>query len=215
LEGAGYVPGQKLIAVFDSTYENLSRTTYQDGVDFALAIQRLLEDQPDIFVVWKEKIRAGYYPKDGDFGLVALYAKMAAHPRCFFTGFEVSPSEVSAICDLTISFPFTSTTVEALGAGAKAIYYVPNDIFSGSHFEKIPHLVVRNYPKLRETVNTLLHDTSDDEYSQYLQRYAKGQIEAFVDGKALTRFRQLLCGGTMEMNAPNKTNQKKTRSMNL
>ena len=204
LVGSGYQPGQKLVAVYDSTYRNLSRTTYADGVAFAQGIEKLIQHMPDIFVVWKEKKSRQYHKQDDAHDLISLYNRLESHPRCHFVGYDGSPAEVSALCDLTICFPFTSTTIEALGAGQKAIYYVPNAKFSNSYFSNTPDLVADGYEELCTLVEKLLFNTPDAEYQNYLERYIKGEIEQHVDGRALTRFRQLLSESAEESPLPAK-----------
>ncbi len=188
----GYSPRQKLIAVFDSGYNNLSHTNYQDGAAFAQAIEKLLEEFSDIFVVWKEKKSRSFHRGKDTFGLLSLYGRLSSHPRCYFSGYDIASAEIIASCDLTISFPFTSPTIEALGARVKAIYYIPDEKFGGSYFEKIPDLVACNYPELHDKVKTLLYYTTPEEYDRYLERCVRGQIESYLDGEALTRFRLLL-----------------------
>ena len=199
---SGYQPGQKLVAVYDSSYYNLSRTTYADGVAFAQGIEKLIQHMPEIFVVWKEKKSRQYHTQDDAHDLIALYNRLESHARCHFVGYDGSPAEVSALCDLTICFPFTSTAIEALGAGLKAIYYLPNGKFSNSYFSETPDLVADGYEALCTLVEKLLFNTPDAEYQNYLEKYIKGEIEPYVDGRALTRFRQLLSGISTEMLIP-------------
>ncbi len=210
---SGYQPGQKLVAVYDSTYHNLSRTTYFDGVAFAQGIEKLIDDVPDIFVVWKEKKNRlvwkekqykRFHLDEGSSELASIYDRLGEHPRCFFAGYDSSSAEVSALCDLTISFPFTSTSIEALGAGAKAIFYLPNAKFSNSYVSKTPDLAAYQYEALCALVEKLLFNTPDAEYQNYLEKYIKGEIEPYLDGRGLTRFRQLLSESAEESPLPTK-----------
>jgi len=198
----GYSANLKLIAVFDSTYSNYSPTSYADGAAFARGIEQLIEGCPDLFVMWKEK-KPRWLHRDRKYaalvgdsgGLEQIYDRLATHPRCYFTGHDTSTSEVLSVCDLAISFPFTSTTAEALGAQVKAIYYDPNKKYLGSYYDRFPGLVAHGYRQLRERVEELLYNTTCHDYNEYLETYIKGEIDPFLDGMALTRFRNLLCDG--------------------
>jgi len=63
-----------------------------------------------------------------------IYKKIHEHPFCYCVGEdERDPAKVIAISDLVISACFTSTTVEALGARKKAIYFDATNWFKGFH----------------------------------------------------------------------------------
>ncbi len=104
----------------------------------------------------------------------------------------MSPSEPIAASDLVISFPFTSASVEALGARKKAVYYDAPDKFRGSFYDRIPGLVCHSYKELFNRVDELLFKVDKEEYDAYLDETVKGKIGPYLDGKALTRFRELL-----------------------
>lgn len=209
LKARGFTPRHKLIAVFDSTYSSVARTNCNDGIDFALVIQKLLEDVEEAFVVWKEKKprskeRIAY--KMLHFGsdferLVRIYNRIEEHPRCWFPGYDASSAEITAFSDLTISFPFTSPTVESIGARRKAIYYVPNGKFRGCFFEKIPDLVARTPEELTRLARKLLFDTTDQDYERFINEHMSGRIAPYLDGQALTRFRNLLCNVSGEQSS--------------
>jgi len=117
------------------------------------------------------------------------------HPRCIFMGdLNPDPADTIAASDLSISACFTSTTVEALGAKKRAIYYDASGRFSGTYYDNFPHLVAHSYDELRELVHHWLYETSDQEFTFYLQTYVLGELDAFLDGGAITRLRKLLSG---------------------
>jgi polysaccharide biosynthesis PFTS motif protein len=192
LSTVGYSEKQKIIGVFDSSYVNSSLTNYQDGVAFALAIEKLLEHLPDIFVIWKEKKPRWVHQKSNDFNLVSLYDRLANNPRCYFVGYDTSAAEVQALSSLVISFPFTSSTVEAIGAKIRAIFYAPNEKYWESYFEKIPDLVAHNHMELFRIAEKLLYHTTSSEYENYIEKHMKGQIDPYLDANAITRFRNLI-----------------------
>jgi len=196
IRSRGLCEKTKILAVFDSTYNNFSRTTYEDGIGFAEGIDKLLEELEDVFVVWKEKKPRWIHKEKGSSELIAIYNRMAKHARCYFAGSDTAVEEVLALCDMAISFPFTSTTIEALGAGIKGIYYSPNGKFKGSYFEAIPGLVAHDYAGLREVAEKLLYRWNEYEYKKYVDEHVKGKIDPYLDGKGITRFRELLCAGS-------------------
>lgn len=191
LVAAGCSLDLKLVAVFDSSYHEDSMG---NGIAFALGIEQLLETFPNIFVVWKEKKPRAVMREIqvGALELENLYQRLGRHPRVYFTGYATCASEVIAQCDLVVSFPFTSTTVEALGARTKAIYYDPLNTYRSPYEVRIPGLVVHGFEKLCHRVEELLYQTTREDYGQYLERYVKGELEPYLDGLALTRFREEL-----------------------
>lgn len=200
LGALGYSPELKLIAVFDSSYNDFSRTTYRDGVVFAEALEKLLEDLPGILIVWKEKkprwihrtVRELKSGEQGATDLLQTYARMASHPRCHFAGYDIASSELLASCDIAISFPFTSSTVEALGARLRAIFYAPNEKYFGSYFETIPDLVARRPEELRRLVQKWLYEVPEEEFDRYLDGQLLHRFDPYLDARGLSRFRQLL-----------------------
>ncbi|MBI3954329.1 MAG: polysaccharide biosynthesis PFTS motif protein [Chloroflexi bacterium] len=195
LRAARWHPGLKLIAVFDSTYDNDTMTTYADGEAFAAGICQLLEARRDVFVVFKEKKPRGYHVAHGSGGrLEALYAELEAHERCCFIGPRASGAELIACADLTVSFPFSSTTLEAVGARRRGLFFDPNSKYPSSYFNRVPGLVARGWTELSRRVDELLAMT-DAEYGAYLERHVKGDLDPFLDARGLSRFRALLTGG--------------------
>ena len=186
----GLLPGQKIVAAFDSTYANGSLTPYSDGVRFANGLVQLLRDVPNIYLVIKEKKARSYAGPAAE--LARIYDSMEKNPRCVFAGHKLSASEIVAYADLIISFPFTSTTIEALGAKKKAIYFDAVNKYAGTYYDRVPGFVAVGYEQLLQRVGELLFKVSDREYEQFLARYVKGDIEPFLDGRGLSRFRELL-----------------------
>lgn len=189
---AGWRPDRKIIAVFDSGLADESFISYADGLAFASDIAKLLSDEPDIFIVWKEKKTLQEHLDWGGRELVKLYQGLRKDGRCFFPGAATSPSEAMAICDLCIGFPYGSPVIEALGEGVKAIYHAPNKKYVGGYYDRVPGLVTHDYDDLRRRVGDLLYRSTEQEYREYLETYVKGDIEPYLDGHGLTRFRELL-----------------------
>ena len=185
--------GRKIVAVFDSSYHPDSITNYEDGIAFAEGIERLLEEMPDLYVIWKEK-KPRHALRQLSWDQDRAYQKLSRHSRLFFCGSDVAPAEVLALCDLAISFPFTSVTVEALAARVKALYYDPRNKIYGSYDTQIPGLVTHGFEQLKRRVQELA-DMNPETYRHYLDQHVLGVLDPYLDGKALSRFRDLLSQG--------------------
>jgi len=199
---AGWNEDLHLVAVFDTTYGTVTIGDFKEGVAFVRGIQQLVNDNPGIFVVFKEK-KPRYYlgnnpwTHDHDLhGIEAALDELAAHDRVWMPGFETNPSEVVAHADFVISFPFTSTTFEALGANIPAIYFDASGRFADAANSQIPHLVARGYEALNEATAVALRSSSRQPGSDERKDYDFSVLDPFMDAKGLTRFRQLLSGTT-------------------
>jgi hypothetical protein len=124
--------------------------------------------------------------------LLKWIEELKNHPRSLAVSTDIAPSEIIALSDLTISFPFTSTTFEALSAARKALYFDAADKFRGALFDRIPGLVCHNYEELKSRAAELLFAADNGRFSAYLDNYVRGKLEGYLDGRALDRFRELL-----------------------
>jgi len=103
------------------------------------------------------------------------------------------PSETIAAADFIISAAFTSPTIEALGSRKKAIYYSPNEKFRGYYYDRIPRMVSHSYPELKENVNYWMNEITPDDYELFLTTFILGDLDKYLDGHAISRFRKKLC----------------------
>lgn len=182
----------KIIAVFDSGYHDERRNSYDEGLQFAKGIKRLLEQNEDFFVIFKEKkprSRIAEYNEE----LLDVYNELEKHSRTIFPLSATSPSEVSAFSDIVISFPFTSPTIEAIAAKKKAIYFDPSGQFKGSYYDRFPGFVCHGYSELERRIKELL-STDEFSYEAYLNKYIVPSITPYLDATGITRFRKLLRG---------------------
>ena len=130
--------------------------------------------------------------------LKLIYEKLKKHERCIFIARYdkegISAPEVVARSNLVISAAYTSPTGEALGAKVKAIYYEPGGHHIGKKYylNRIPNLVAHNYGELEQLINYWLYEVTDEEFENFLKNYVKDEMDPYLDGKALTRFRKLL-----------------------
>lgn len=192
----------KIASFFDGSYLPNSHSPLEDGVVFYQCILKLMEEFPNILVIVKEKKAQEtvlkLYEDFGGTGDVfyeqykPALDELRKHPRCYVTGYKGDPSEIIAMSDLTITCAFSSSTVEALCARKKAIFFDPSNRWRATHYDKIPDFVAHNYEELKCLIQKWLYETSEEEYNDYLDTYVKGKIDPYLDGKAITRFRQLL-----------------------
>lgn len=202
LDPKKYKPGMKIVSVFDSTCHEHCIAPYSDGIIFLEEILRLVDDFEDVFVILKEKhIRSSFEARTSrHLEILKIYERFDQHPRCFCVNSLGNSSEVIAASDLTVSFPFTSPTYEALCARKKAIWFDAANKFNETYYCNIPGLVCHNYNDLAQRVKALLYDISQEEYEQYLDKYVRGKLESYMDGRAISRFRDLLSGSASSFN---------------
>ena len=200
LYAGGYREGMSLLSIFDSTYYDYSMTTYKDGIMFLEGLYALINELQDAFFILKEKNLRSYHEliSTEHERINALYRQLEAHPRCLFAGRRENSSKIIAISDMVISFPFTSTTLEAISARKKAVWYDAAGKFKDTYYDEFPGLICHSCEELLRRSKELLYQISQDDYEKYLDKYIKGKVEPYLDGYAITRFRSLLSSGSFE-----------------
>lgn len=185
---------EKIISVYDTTAGGAQMPLQAADIgEFIDGIVGLLEQFPATGVVFKMKnpvwYMEGHFPE-----ILAMYQKLIRHPRCYTTtGSQSDPSEVTAISDLVVSACFTSVTVEALGARKRAIYFDATGKFRNLYFDRFPGFVAHSADELRDLVRYWLYENSEQEFTTFLETHIKGELESYLDGKAITRFRERIC----------------------
>jgi len=192
----------KTLAFFDHGYLPNSVSTLECGIAFYQCILRLLEEFSDILVIIKEKkseeIVLKQYEQYGASNNIfyeqykPALDELRKYPRCHVTGYKGDPSEIIAMSDLTITYAFSSPTVEALCARKKAIFFDHDNRWRGYYYDKIPNLVAHNYDELKKLIHYWLYEVADKDFEDFLNTYVKDEIDPYLDGKAITRFRRLL-----------------------
>ena len=203
-------PSGKMVAWFDTSFVEApnSPSTFTEAIQWYGDILRLAEESPDLCMVIKPSKSAAYYvdlgpkqqwaePRAGQ-RLMQVWEKLKAHPRIRFFDHSTDPTLVVVASDLTVTYCFSSVSAEALGAGKKGIWYEPGQRWRDAWYSRDTELTAHGYEELKSTVRRLLFQTSDKEYQDYLNRKVRGVVEEFLDGKGLSRFRQLLSGNGVE-----------------
>lgn len=181
-----------LIVVFSSTYSVGGITSFKEGIAFAKHFEKLLKDIPDLLVLIKEKKDKALHlrldPREGK-NLMDIYEKIDSHLRAVVRRKDLDASLAMGGGDLIVSFPFTSTTTEALGAAQNAIWHDPLGKYRDTPFARHGNVVTHSYEELRDVVRNLM--------AQKTQKNEKISdnsplFDPYRDQKAIDRFRDLL-----------------------
>jgi hypothetical protein len=192
----GFITGKDafIISCFDTTYTRNGFTSYSEGIEYAGHLNRLLKEVPNILLIFKEKkdrkIHEIFDPKDGP-GLMNIYDTMKSNPRIYFCSNQVDSSEIISVSDMVVSFPFTSTTFEALCNNRPAIWHDAARAYGESLFGNIPGIVTHGYNELKSRVLEIIESTKKGE-NGYPANFDSPLLDPFMDGKAIERFHQLL-----------------------
>ena len=205
--GLNNTEGNFIIAAFDSSYSYNSITSYKEGVAFAEHLIKLADEIPDIKICLKEKKDRNFFkhrdPINGP-KLVDAYQRISAHKKMCAESSQVdlmddsnknillgskivNASELISAADMVISFPFTSTTFEALSINKPAIWHDPMGLYKNTPFSKLNGIMTHSYEELKDRIleiksknhkNTIVIDPR--------------LMDPYRDGEALNRFRELL-----------------------
>ena len=74
------------------------------------------------------------------------------------------------------------------------IYYDATGKFRNLYFDRSPLFVAHDIDELSDLVQYWLCECSEQEFHTFLKTYIKGELESYLDGKAITRFRERICG---------------------
>jgi polysaccharide biosynthesis PFTS motif protein len=184
---------KKIIGVFDVSTGSDAPLTETDIIEFINGILLIAERYPDYGIIfkkkWSYKKMSGLTPN-----LIKYYKKIEYHSRCHLTDeMDSDPSETIAAADLVISAPFTSPTIESLGAQKKAIYFDPTGRFRNTYYDQIPGFVAHSSDELTTSIDYWLNEITDEQFHTFLKSHILCELDEYLDGLAITRFRQKLC----------------------
>ncbi len=182
-----------IVSVFDSTYSNNGYTSYREGITFARDILRLAEEFPDIHVLFKEKkVRSIHLILDAVNGprLIEAYDSLSAHPRISVHSDNDDSSLLTSVSDMVVSFPFTSTTFEALSANKPAVWHDPLGLYRDTPYAKVGGVVTHGYDELRQRIRAQINGASVITANPIPD--GSPLMDPYRDGKAIERFRELL-----------------------
>lgn len=194
---------KKIISFFDTSFIDSpdSPSTFEDCIGFYQDIIKLLDSRRDILVIIKPSKNEEWFITPSHqwssirgYKIIELWNILKKNSNVCWAGDSGDIPAIMAVSDLVITFCMSSPTAEALGARKRAIWYESGNKHRGLLYDQIPGLIVHGYNDLEEGVDYLLHKVTDEEYNRYLEQNIKGKVESYLDGKALTRFRNLLVG---------------------
>ncbi|MCX5847518.1 MAG: polysaccharide biosynthesis PFTS motif protein [Deltaproteobacteria bacterium] len=180
------------IVVFTSTYTVKGITSYDEAITFLQDIIRLANELEDVVIIVKEKKRQEFHlqldPIKGT-RLLEILNDMSQNPRLRVLTRDANTSLLIGESDLCISFPFTSTTIEALSVDHPAIWHDSQSFYRHNVYSEFKNIVTHGYDELKETV--LMHMKSEGK--TYRNPIPEGYplMDPFRDGKAIERFRDL------------------------
>lgn len=193
--------GLFILSAFDSTYAMNALGSYREGIAFAKDLLRLADAFPDIYILLKEKKTRDIHRKL-DYvlgpGLLKLYEEMDVHPRIKTYSDRVDASELISASDMVVSFPFTSTTFEALSANKPAIWHDPLGYNMDSAYAKAGGITTHSYDEMKsklQEIKALEHGV----YHNHLP-VDSPLMDPCRDGKAIDRFRDLLNSRDVHIN---------------
>ncbi len=181
-----------IVSVFDTTYSCNSFTSYQEGIVYAEHILKLAEGFPDIQILFKEKnARLIHRCLDSILAprLVSLYLEMERCPNIKIFSEGEDSSRIMSISDMVVSFPFTSTTFEALSVNKPAIWHDPVGYYRKTLYGKVGGVVTHSYEELKAKVLEI--KKNPDDYHNPIPMNSP-LMDPCRDRKAITRFRELL-----------------------
>jgi len=181
-----------VIAVYPSTYTVKGITSYEEGIEFIKHIYSLAKDLENLKLIIKEKKDMDLHLKlEPTLGkkLVDLYKEMEKHPRIKILTSEFDSSLLMSHADMCISFPFTSTTTEALSVNKKALWHDPGEYYRNTPYGRNGSVVTHGYNELLRTVKKF---ANNDISSFDLIPVESKCMDPYRDGKAIDRFSDLL-----------------------
>lgn len=181
------------IVFFDSTYRRNTRTSYEEGIAFACHLLQLADEYPDIMIMLKEKKKRTFHTRlDPVLGtkLLALYEKMDTHSRVKTFIDKFDSFVLISIADMVVSFPFTSTTFEALSVNKPAVWHDPLGYYRNTPYGNVGGVTTHSYEELKKKVLEI-KDMKPGTYKNPIPVNSP-LMDPYRDGKAIDRFRDLL-----------------------
>ncbi|OGW47582.1 MAG: hypothetical protein A2Y66_03275 [Nitrospirae bacterium RBG_13_41_22] len=188
-----------VLSCFDSTYSKNGLTSYEEGIAFAEHLLRLIDECPDIYIILKEKKdRSIHYTLDPVLGpkLLEMYNKMESHPRITICSNQVDASELISVSDVVVSFPFTSTTFEALSTNKPGIWHDPMGYYMDTPYAKVGGVTTHSYQELKSKVLEI-KQMKPGTYQNPIQLDSP-LMDPYRDGKAIGRFRELFVNSKLK-----------------
>jgi len=180
----------RIISVFDTTWNNhFPPSSIQHGINFLQSLLNYINENEEVYVMFKGKGLSGssnpelqnkkyqVFLQTVDRKIQQFYNILEIHPRIYSeSSLQSAPEEFIAAADVVVSAPFTSPTIEAIGAGKKAVFLDATGDMKGTYYTRFPNLVTWDLNVGIERATKQPFDT----------------LDPYRDGKGITRFRELI-----------------------
>jgi hypothetical protein len=190
-----YNLGQSFVlGVFDTGYAFRGRVDYIQGIAFAEHVLKIANTFSDVVILFKEKMnRKMHHILDHNLGskLIETYQSMETHPRILFFLKEEETSTIMSACDMVISAPFTSTTFEFLSVNRPAVWHDSTGVHRHKPYARCGDVTTHGYDELEKKVLNIKKMKPGDYQNPFPSD--SPLMDPYRDGKAIERFRELLC----------------------
>jgi hypothetical protein len=115
---------------------------------------------------------------------------MDKHPKITTFLHKEDASYVLSLSDIVISFPFTSTTFEALSVDKPAIWHDPLGHYTDTPYGRMKGVTTKGYDELKRRILEIIKMKSATFQNPIPPN--SPLMDPYRDGKAIERFRQLL-----------------------
>jgi polysaccharide biosynthesis PFTS motif protein len=183
-----------LIAAFDTSYINNIR----EGISFYEDLLDYINSRERISIIFKpKKDFSDYKPGRNFFGsedyklFSILQERLEANPNVTIYPPTEDAYELMSRADIVVTHAISSSSIEAIAAGKRALFYDPGDRYAGSHYDQIDGLICSTKTELGNELDRILK-LDQQKYRATIQSTYPGVIDGFMDGRGVQRFCKLL-----------------------
>jgi polysaccharide biosynthesis PFTS motif protein len=194
IEQTSNLGNEKIILVFDTSYFG----NIDEGVVFYRDIAEYARTRESIRIIYKPKKELSFYiPGNNVFStpeywkIEKLYAELEPFDNIEIVSNDSDAYAMISQADLVITHAISSTTIEAIGAKKKAVFYDPAGRFRDTYYDQVPEFILHEKETLWKRLDYLLN-LDQLTYGQYLDEHYKNIVDPFLDGKGMSRLRELL-----------------------
>ena len=192
----------KIISFYDTSFYDYDEaiTTFDDFFGFYKDILKLTEKFKDLFIIIKPaKPFNKYLLKHNPWAsfdkihkVQDIINKVKKNNKIYLASDAADTVSIMAYSDLVVTHCMSTPSCDVLASGARAIWYESGNRHKGVLFDHIPDLIIHGYNNLEKFVSITLTDDTSLKYNEYIEKNVKGVVEDYIDGNAVSRFRNLL-----------------------
>lgn len=176
------------IGIFDTSFKKELPVDRDFGKAFFKDLTRLLEDFPQIHLLYKQKYDFSFFQDDPEF--IQCIRTFCNHPRVQATASKISTQDIIQDSCFVITCFASSVTLEAIGGGQSGILYEPFENYRNTFMDDVPGLFLHGYNELHYYTQQAL-----DGKKSHLPNQCKifqHKVAPFTDGKGMERLSSLL-----------------------